>query len=114
MDESQKKVAVRRPICHYLPLYRMEVGNCFPIPPEIIGKNEERYQTVRQAIYRWGYRRGIALSIKRQKDGLFWVERVEGGARRTEEAAAETGRDTVQDSQVPQPGVQEAHPVGAE
>ena len=107
-------VAERRPICAYLPLHRMtEPGYCFPVPPELMGEGGKRYDTIRQAIYRWGYRRGIQFSMKRRDDGLLWVERV-GASARKQKQASEAGRDTVQDTSLQEPGVQEAHPVGAE
>src|SRR5512139_2162843 len=105
-EELDDLVSVRpyRPICAYLPLHRMtEPGYCFPVPKELMGEGGKRYHTIRQAIYRWGYRRGIQFKMKRRSDGLLWVERVAGSARKQKgQPAAEVRRDTVQDPPTPQ------------
>ena len=101
-------------VVRYLPLRRMEVGQLFFIPPEMMEGGEKRYHSVRQAVYRWGYRNGWRFKVRREKGGL-WVKRIEdaGSGEQPEKSEDDVGGLEIQDSSVSEPGVSEAHPVGA-
>ena len=116
MDEEERKDLdpAERRVVRYLPLYRMKPGQLFFVPPEMMTGGERRYQSVRQSIYRWGYRNGMRFHMER-KDGGLWVKRVEDEScgEQPEVKADDIDGSAVQDAPLQEPGVQEAHPVGA-
>jgi hypothetical protein len=103
-----------RRVIRYLPVNRMQIGHSFFVPPEMMTGGERRYDSVRQSIYRWGYRNGYRFSMER-KDGGLWVKRVDGGDRGKQPSGSAENIDgsAVSDAPLQEPGVQEAHPVGA-